>query len=803
MSSKKITSKMILLMSKQSLKSSSMRNIFVMITIVLSSALLTTILMFAMGQNQQVKNNLSHSPQVGYYNLTDEQVEALKADERIAYQIQVKTGILSEMDGFDVIPYYVSELSDKIQIGEVLSGSLPEKESEVALQAALLEKMGIDPVAGSTVTFDFYDGNTETFTVSGILNGGDMETKQFSVFFSKSYAGNGSQLKNMPYEVYAKLYNASGPSSEDCKEAMYLIGSDAGIERKYVNPSKAFINSLSVDTQQIYLYSMVGAVILLSCILVVYGVFYLSVIGRIHQFGQLRTIGMTKKQIKKFVSREGGILYLWSAPIGVAIGCIAGYFMIPDGFHIQNTLLAAALVFAIIYIITMLSIRKPARLAAAVSPVEALRYVPQDGMKRAENKKLCRKLTPMGLGVMNFSKNRKKALTTMLSLSLGGILFMTAATYMSSFDKENFARQGYFTDAEFHIEYSQSAIELNTNGMSGLQADMPMNGEMVQKIAALEGVEKVTEIKSFGVRFDYPKNDEYDNDDIVYPLTEEETRYIEKYLENGSADYDKLMSGDYILAAGNGNAAEIYGWEFATGDSITLHYYDGSKMTEKEVTILGILNDQYVLDHKGLEGWFLMPEQPILNWLSYDSLNAHLLVSAEAGKETEIGESLAKMLDQWTALSLETLADRKVSYGQMANQIFTAISGLAIFIMTFSILSMMNTLITNIVTRKQELACLESIGMRKGQIRQMLLGESLLLVLATVGVTMTIGTLCGYILSNMLYHMGAFYMAFQFPAALTLAYAGVLIAVPLIITLISMKNFSKEVLVERLRGMEY
>ena len=68
---------------------------------------------------------------------------------------------------------------------------------------------------------------------------------------------------------------------------------------------------------------------------------------------------------------------------------------------------------------------------------------------------------------------------------------------------------------------------------------------------------------------------------------------------------------------------------------------------------------------------------------------------------------------------------------------------------------------------------------------------------------MTIGTLCGYILSNMLYHMGAFYMAFQFPAALTLAYAGVLIAVPLIITLISMKNFSKEVLVERLRGMEY
>ena len=309
--------------------------------------------------------------------------------------------------------------------------------------------------------------------------------------------------------------------------------------------------------------------------------------------------------------------------------------------------------------------------------------------------------------------------------------------------------------------------------MSGMQAAMPMGDEMVREIAAIDGVEKVTEIKSFGVRFDYQKNDEYGNDDMIYPLTEEETKEISKYLEKGSADYDKLMSGDYILTAGNGNAVEIYGWEFTTGDKITLHYYDGSKMAEKEVTILGVLNDQYVIDHNGLEGWFLMPEQAVLNWLSYDSLNAHLLVSTKADKETAIGESLTEMLSKKTELSLETLADRKIAYAQTANQMFGAISGLAIFIMMFSILSMMNTLITNIVTRKQELAMLESIG-----------------------------TLCGYVLSNMLYTMGAFYMAFRFPVSFALAYAGVLIAVPLVITFVSMKIFSKETLVERLREME-
>ena len=511
---------------------------------------------------------------------------------------------------------------------------------------------------------------------------------------------------------------------------------------------------------------------------------------------------MTKKQMKRFVSREGGVLYLRSAPIGILIGGIAGYFIIPDGFNIVNTLLIIALVFSVIYVITMISVRKPARLAAAVSPMEALRYVPQDGMKKGANKKLCRKLSPVGLGMMNFSKNRKKATITMLSLALGGILFMTAATYMSSFDKENYARQGYFVDAEFHIGYAQSAIELNENGMSGIQAEMPLNDEMVQEISALDGVEKVMEIKSFGIRFDYPKNDEYGNDDIIYPLSGEETREIGKYLEDGSADYDKLMSGNYILVAGNGNAAEIYGWEFTVGDTIILHYYDGSKMTEKEVTILGVLNDKYVLDHEGLEGWFLMPEQAVLNWLAYDCLNAHLLVSTGADKEEGVGKALTEMLEEKSKLYLETFADRKVAYEQTANQMFGAISGLAIFIMMFSILSMMNTLITNIVTRKQELAMLESIGMSKVQIRRMLLGESLLLVLATVGVTVTIGTLCGYILSNVLYNMGAFYMAFKFPVSFALIYAGILIIVPLLITFVSMQSFSKEALVERLRGME-
>ena len=50
-------------------------------------------------------------------------------------------------------------------------------------------------------------------------------------------------------------------------------------------------------------------------------------------------------------------------------------------------------------------------------------------------------------------------------------------------------------------------------------------------------MEKVEELKSFGVSL-ISQQDEYDNDDYIYPMNKEETTEIEKYIEEGTADYD-------------------------------------------------------------------------------------------------------------------------------------------------------------------------------------------------------------------------------------------------------------------------
>ncbi|MCM1270761.1 MAG: ABC transporter permease [Ruminococcus flavefaciens] len=796
----KIQKQTISLMAKQSLKSGKLRNIFVVITIVLATALLSVILLFGAADSAANKEQLSHIQQAGFYNLTKEQLAELKSIEEIAYSVTVKTGTLSPQEDFDIMPYYVSELSDKIKIGKLEFGRLPEQMNEVAVAEGMMKKLNIDPVVGSKFDMTFCDGTTEHLIVSGILKSSD-NAKQYAVFFSEEYAENGSQLKNSPYELYAKFYGAEQMSKNDCKEMIYQVGERAGIEHKYINPTKAFLDTLTPDSQTLMLEIIVGCVILLACILVIYGVFYISVIGRIHQFGQLRTIGMTENQMKKFVSREGRKLFIRSVPIGLLVGGIAGYIINPDGWRWLNTLWIFALVCTLIYIITMISVHKPAKIAASVSPIEALRYTQQDDMKPMSGKCECRDLTPLGMGIMNFSKNRKKAVSTLMSLGLGGILFITAATYMSSFDKNGFARQGDFKEAEFVIGISPSAIELDENSMSGIQSKNPINENFVEQIKAIDGVKTVNEVKNFGVKFDFPQKEEYGNDDTILLLSCEQTKTIGEYLDEGTADYDKLTSGNYVLVAGNDIADEIYGWKFSVGDKLILHYYDGEKMAEKQVEVLGILGDKFNLEND-LEGWFVLPENAIDSLISYDSLNSKLLISVDSEKETEVGEQLELLTAERSKLYMETLQERKQRYNEYANQLFGAISGLAIFIMMFSILSMINMLITNIVTRKQELAMLESIGMSKRQIRKMILGESILLVGVTLALTLTVGTLFGYVLSTVLYNNGAFYMAFKFPTLFTAAYAAVLIIVPLIISAVCMHSFSKEPLTERLRGMK-
>lgn len=196
----------------------------------------------------------------------------------------------------------------------------------------------------------------------------------------------------------------------------------------------------------------IGLVVLFAGVVVIYSIFYISIINRIQYFGQLRTIGTTGKQIKRIVKREGTLLFCIGAPSGLAMGSIFAWILNSEGWSWINFLIWGALIILVEYIAVLYSISKPAKIASKVSPIEA--YKTKGVLQKFKTPKhLFRRITPFSMAKMNTSRNRKKFLMTSFSLAISGIIFMVGSTFLTSFNQEAYARNGIMEHGEVRIYF--------------------------------------------------------------------------------------------------------------------------------------------------------------------------------------------------------------------------------------------------------------------------------------------------------------------------------------------------------------
>ena len=78
------------------------------------------------------------------------------------------------------------------------------------------------------------------------------------------------------------------------------------------------------------------------------------------------------------------------------------------------------------------------------------------------------------------------------------------------------------------------------------------------------------------------------------------------------------------------------------------------------------------------------------------------------------------------------------------------------FIGVFGIINLLNTLITNILTRKRELGVLQAVGLSSKQLSKMLLIEGLFYTLGVLLLSISCGTLIGYLLCTVFSAMSIF-----------------------------------------------
>ena len=104
----------------------------------------------------------------------------------------------------------------------------------------------------------------------------------YSVLFSEQYAREGSQLKELPWDAIVCFQGADEMSQPEFEDLVYGFGADHGTARENMNINNFFLDVLpggDMQTQQTILIIGVGIALLFVSVLVIYSVFYLSVVG--------------------------------------------------------------------------------------------------------------------------------------------------------------------------------------------------------------------------------------------------------------------------------------------------------------------------------------------------------------------------------------------------------------------------------------------------------------------------------------------------------------------------------------------
>ena len=787
--------------AKRSMRKSRIKTLLSVLTIMLSVALLSGFILSVVGMATETKRELQTANHAIYYNINDKQIEELRQDNRIAdSRIYIQAGN-TQVDDYLIIPVYIEQKDSNIAVEELVEGQYPIRLYDVAVDKAYLSRLGLPAELGTKITIPFYDGSSETFTVVGLTDNGSTE-RAYSLYCSEKYAHTGSQFETSVTALSVQLADATQMLSENFKETVQKIGADYGITAQYSDYNDGFAASLEPNQEDIMIISIFSIAVLFVSYLVIYSIFYIYVQNQIREFGQLRTMGATPKQIKTILRTQGKILCILGTIWGLIIGGTAAFLFKPDGWSWLNTALVSVLIFGIVYAMVWLALSKPAKIAGSVSPIEAAKSTGYQSTQ-LYSKKLHRRITPFSMAVMGSLRNRRKWVVTVLSLGVAGIMFMGGTTLLSSLDMERFARQGLLEYGEFEIDLSRNAVRNDPHGATGVQLNNPLNNELIQNITQIEGVKEVTQYKTLEAKFEY---NHASRKDKLVPFTSEQQKILKQYLSAGTIDYQSMVENKEILVLRNEYADYVFDWTFQVGDIVKFRWFDGQSYQETEYTIAGEISDEIFKNPLGGKlfgkaGFFLLPDQLLQKMVVPDfNFNSHLLISInDFSLEPEVREKMNSLMETIPTVTMETLHNLYQDSEAMYQRTSLVIWGLSSFIMLFAVINLINTLIATTLSRKHEFSTLRSIGMGKKQLQWTIQWEGILLAFWNIGITLVAGTAVGYGIVHYLNSVGDDSWVWQFPLVYFIGYAIISIILPMIISAVIIHILQKKSIVEQLR----
>ncbi|MBU3074489.1 ABC transporter permease [Clostridium estertheticum] len=821
--------------TNRSLKTNKIRNIFAILAIVLTTFMISSV--FSIGisyvENYKTMNlriqGTTASVALGKPTVTQiNKIKDLYLVTDIGYEISVgkvelhsltksRTKIIIKHSSIDNF-----EKQTKPAISNI-KGKYPTEENEVMASRKALEFLGkSDSKIGDKIEVPTQiDGKAvnKEFILSGIYTTyGIVQDTGYLLVSEKFIKENKLSLEKDGKLLITLKESSKDAAAETLKKDVTLIGNQ---KFSYNYDITYSLSNTVIATAVIAI--IIVLFIVLSGYLLIYNVLYIAVNKDINFYGLLKTIGSSPKQIKKIVKGQALRLSLMGIPIGLILGAIVSFGIVPlamgtlfSGAHagamptdvsFNPFIFLASALFSLLTVI--LSCRKPAKIASNISPVEALRYTGANIKKKKDrNTTNGGKLYKMAW--YNVFREKKRAIIVFLSLFMGIITFLSVSTFLCSLKVENYI--DHYVKSDFTIQ--------NIKAAKG-----KIDDAFIEKIKSIEGINTVYTIKASSLQLEM-------NNDVLLPTLNEVYRrlgqsqsQLKEFLEAAKKDTSLLSTSiigidDKLIERIHKEAKEEFDVEaFKRGEIILIDsssYGDKYKDIKGDLTIkntktrkegiypVQVFKDNTRLLPQGLPARIGIPtiymSTSALEKLNQETNNYYIYIDVEKKYDPKINMELKKMSSNRGVL-FESKSEKTEEFNksQIVMNVFGG--GISIILILIGILNFINVMITGVNVRLKELAIMESIGMTKNQIKKMLTFEGLYYAGITTILILTAGMAVIYGVGTLTREI-ADYAVFTIPVIEITSVIIVIFIVCLITPVILFTNATKKSVTERIRGIE-
>ena len=733
-------------LAKRSMKTDKRSKAFLLLTIALSVCMIFSIILISAGAQEEFKNTQRSKAQIAILGITDDQLSSLRQNKDVQWIGEYAAFGLFYSGNKTITVAYGSEDYFTHQEEMSLQGSVPQKANEIMLPQNYIDFLGESYRPGDTITFDVTGtGDEAEYTLSGILNE-DRKSEGYFVYLSKDLAM--SLMDHLQVTAYTRL-NTDAIRSDSILDFTDKIIENTGIveDQIYLTEYSAVMTGVIQSGIQLPI-PLLAALTAVLAATIVYGVFYTKIAKNVQMFGQLRTIGMTKKQIKRMARKEGLRYAFTGIPLGLIAGLLIGFIVYPKGFQIKTAAVYAVLIAIVGVVMVNIAIFKPVRVAMNTSPIEGARYLAYSGNAKSSSK-LHRKLSPNNLAKINIQRTRQKAILTLVMLGVSGALLLGASTVAGSIDPEKQATFKYYPAGSILLQVknhvgSSFDKESEPYGSSKLQLEEnPLESQTLRhNLENTAGIESVTAFNSVQMSITFPSGSGSLTSIMnVFPtLNREQLAEKQAVLSSGTADYDVMTEKYGILASEKiANVGDTLQLEGRSPDGSTFNV---------DAVVVGTYNPTDLMERSPVvpgSPYFMMTYDMAKNLTGITEQTGILAITVTPNHFDEVLSAVQEIAEQNGKISVNTIEQTIKNIEYRYSSSIKALYMAAAILFTFGGISLMNMLMVDFQNRKREFGLLEAVGATQKQLKAMLSREIGIYLGGSLTVSLVLGTIISII----------------------------------------------------------